>query len=146
MRLSTLGALLPVVLACASARAAEAPVPKPKGAAAVGTVCGRQGTYVVVALAKGATVKAGEQLVVGRPRLLVSVATPKKRLSLWGDWHEAGRIIVRAALGARYCIAHVAKETPRPGLGRQAPPNIRPGDIVYRPTAPAPPKAKKAAP
>ncbi len=146
MKLSTLSALLPAVLACASARAAEAPVPKPKGATAVGTVCGRQGTYVVVALAKWAAVKPGWPLVVGRPRLLVSVATPKKRVALWGDWHEAGRIIVRAAQGARYCIAHVAKENLRPGLAGQAPPNIRPGDIVYRPAAPAPPKAKKAAP
>lgn len=136
MNASRLLGVLLSTLAGALAHAAEAPPAKPKNEALVGTVCGRQGNCVILALAQGVTVKPGDELAVGRSTLLIAMAAPKPRTTFWGDWQEAGRIQMRALLGTAHAIALVTADAPRPGAGPEPPPNIRPGDTVYRPAAP----------
>jgi len=127
--------------------AAQGGPPSPKEARAVGTITARLGTGVTVALAEGAAVQANEELVVGRPALLVAVAKGNEVLAAWGDWQEAGRIrlrVPRPSTGSgrsehvegrsiRYWTAFVEDEKPLTGVGGESVANIRPGDVVYRP-------------
>jgi hypothetical protein len=129
-------------LSPAHGRAEDAADARPKGTTVVGTVCSRLGSCVVVAAAEGVKLRLGEQFLVGRPSLLVAVAKGKQRLDAWGNWQEAGRIAIRLLRAERYAIAFVASETPRTGLGQEPVPNIRPGDLVYRPAAAGAPSPK----
>jgi hypothetical protein len=108
----------------------EASLPAPTGQTAVGMVSGRQGTYLVIALVKGAAVKPGDALIVSRPRLVVSIALPKERQELWGNWQEIGRLTVRALQSTGYCIAFITQESQPAGPETTPAPPIRPGDIV----------------
>jgi len=117
-----------------------------KGATVVGTVCARLGTYVVVALTEGAKLQPNEEFLVGRPALLVAVAKGKERVEAWDNWRQAGRIKVRFPWGARHWVAFVTEENSRTGPGGEPAPNIRPGDIVYRPPGGRPTSPKPKAP
>jgi len=133
--------LLFLLAGSSMAAAAETPGPMaacPKGSTPVGTVTARLGTVVVLALDVGAAVRPGEELLVGRPALLIAVAKGQERVEAWGDWQEAGRVQIRALRGARGAIAFVTAEAPRTGALGEPVPNIRPGDVLYRPAGPAP--------
>ena len=132
---------------CTLAHGGGPPLPCPEGATVVGTIAARLGTYVVVALGKGAHVQPNEELTVGRPALLVAVAKGKERVEAWGEWEGAGHIKVRFLRGESCAIAFVTRETPRSGLEGELAANIRPGDVVCvtqgtRPPSPKPPAAK----
>jgi len=131
MILRPLLSLLAVTCAC-QAVAAEPPAAKAKAIDPMGTVSGSNGTYVVVALSKGATVKVGDRLAVRRASLLVSLATPEGTVSRWGGWQPAGQLVVRRLQGTRYAVAFLVKEAPRPGGSTHSAPCIRPGDFVTR--------------
>lgn len=123
--------LVAAVLASAAAWGAEAAAPRTEGAA-VGTVCARRGSWVVLVAAKGVTLRAGEELAVGRPELLVAVAKGDEVAEAWGPWAAAGRLRIRALHGPRCAIAFIAAETPRTGVDGKPAPNIRPGDTLLR--------------
>ncbi len=142
---------LPLLFSLA-ARGAEPTPHGPKGAALVGTVTWRLGNRVGVALAEGAAAQPNEELVVGRPILLVALAAQGKLLEAWGDWRPAGRIQLRAPRGTRHWLGLVIEDAPPPqAAGGEAVPNIQPGDLVYRapgarpPSPPAKGPAPKAA-
>lgn len=120
------------VVACAFAWGGEADGPRPKGSTAVGTACARRGSRVVIAIAKGATLRVGEELLVGRPELLVALNKGTERVEAWGRWRDAGRLRVRSLRGPRCAIAFIIDETPRTGVDGKPAANIRPGDIVLR--------------
>ncbi|HPD15702.1 MAG TPA: hypothetical protein PLE19_12170 [Planctomycetota bacterium] len=115
----------------------------PKGAAPVGTVSWRLGNRVAIAVAQGVTLQPNEELLVGRSRLLVTLAAQGKLLEAWGDWLPAGRIRLRAPRGTRHWIGCVLEDAAPPQSTEAASvPNVQPGDPVYRaagasPSAPA---------
>jgi len=132
MTLRTLTALMVACLLSGAAHAGARLDGCPKDAPVVGTVCARLGNCAVVALAKGASVQAGERLLVGRPTLLVTLAKGKGKLEVWSKWQMAGHVQARLIQGTRVCIAFVVQETPRTGANGKPAPNIRPGDRVCR--------------
>jgi hypothetical protein len=134
MRSGTVIAALMAVL-LASARGAEKGEAPPSDPAVVGTVCFRLGTCMVVAASKAGALKPGDELLVGRAALLVSVAKGGERLDAWGEWQEVGRIKVRFLRGASFAVAFVTKETPMTGVDGKPAANIRPGDRVRRAAA-----------
>ena len=140
MKLARLAAVLVSALPCTLAQAAGPAAPRPTGTTVLGTVCARLGTRVVIVAAQGAVLRPGQEFLVGRPALLVIVAKDKKPATVWGKWQEAGRIRVRFVYGTRACIAFVTTETPLTIPGGTPAPNIRPGDVVYRPSSIPPPK------
>jgi len=102
----------------------EAP---PQRAVVAGFVCARRGAGVIL-YAPGAQV--GQEFLVGRPGLLISLASSGKKTYLWAKWEPAGRLRVRQQLASNYFLAQVVEETHRSENSGE---NIRPGDPVFKP-------------
>jgi len=92
----------------------------------VGFVCSRQGACVLL-YAPGAV--EGQELVVARPTVLISVTANKTKTTVWAKWRGVGRVRVRRLLAKNYALAHVVQETTRTPTEGQ---NIRPGDPVFK--------------
>jgi len=143
MKTTCLAVLTAVLLL--DAHGAEPAQPGGKSRSPIGVVTSRQGNCARIALNEDITAKPGEALLVGRSALLIALVAEKKLFEAWGDWKPVGRVALRAPRGGRHWLALIEQDLPPDGAGEESPPNILPGDFVYRQAdaAAAPPDAKE---